>query len=214
MNFFLTSNLKHFLGIILLLITHQSFAQKVVKKSIISPSITLISIDASNCFEIYVNTQETEEMSVVAKIEGEYQNDLQLNIEKKGATIFVDAGFKPDFINPNDKLSAHKVVSISLHIVLPLNSNAQIYGNDCNINVQGVYHQLNVALNDGFCNLNASVKKATIDTQSGNITMKTKGAIIQTKSKFGQVKGDSIPLGKNLFILSTVTGNIVLNRIE
>ena len=213
-NFFLTSKLKHFLGVIILFMAHQSFAQKVVKKSIISPSISLISIDASNCFEIYIDTQDTDEMGVAAKIEGEYQNDLQLNIEKKGTTIHVNTGFNPDFINPNDKLSAHKVVSISLHIVLPKNSNVQIYGNDCNINIIGVYDQLNVALNDGFCTLNASIKKATVDTQSGNISLKTKEATIQATSKFGRVKSDSIPTGKNLFILSTVTGNIVLNRIE
>lgn len=198
----------------MLFVVHQSVAQKVVKKSIVSPSISLISIDASNCFEIYVDTHDSDEMSVIAKIEGEYQNDLQVNLKKNGTTINVDAGFNANFINPNDKLSAHKVVSISLHIVLPKNSSAQIYGNDCNVGLLGVYDQLDVTLNDGFCEINASTTRASIETQSGNIMLNANEATVEAKSKFGRVKGDSIPAGNNVYILSTVTGNIVLNRVE
>lgn len=197
-----------------MLMVHQSQAQKVVKKSIVSQSISLISIDASNCFEIYLDTHDADEMNVTAKIEGEYQNDLQVSVQKNGRTINVDAGFNHDFINPNDKLSAHKVVSIALRILLPKNSKVQLYGNDCNLHVHGVYDELNITLNDGWCELNTMSEKATIQTQSGNITLNAIDAAVEAKSKFGSVKGDSFQTGSNHYILSTVTGNIVLKRVE
>lgn len=49
-------------------------AQKVVKKSVVNSAITLISIDAGNCFQISMNTSNINEIIVEATIDGEYKN--------------------------------------------------------------------------------------------------------------------------------------------
>lgn len=189
-------------------------AQKVVKKSMVDRKISSFQIDVSNCFEVHVGTADTDEIVVEATIDGEYKKDLLLNVKEEGTTVMVDAGFQPNFENPNDKLSAHKVVSIALEIKLPVYKNATIFGTNCNVQVSGVYESLEVTLNDGAGSLDQVVGIAEITTQSGDIYVRSKAASILGNSKYGKVVGDEIPSGDNKYILNTVTGNIRLQRIE
>jgi len=190
-------------------------AQKIVKKTILNPEIKAIQIDAKNCFEVKMMTSNTEELLVRATIDGEYKNDLILNLEEEGSNISVSAGFSPNFKNPNDKLSAHKVVSIALEINVPEFHRVQLNGTSCNVFVTGLFEQLKVTLNDGSCTIKEVSEKVTVITQSGNINVESKSAEIEAKSKFGKVQKNEIPDGEdNKYILTSTTGNINLSRIE
>lgn len=189
-------------------------AQKVVKKAVINPNITSVRIDARNCFQIKIQTSRTDELLVEAIIDGEYKNDLILKLKDEGSSIFVSAGFSPNFKNPNDKLSAHKVVSIKLLISLPDGQNVQVDGNSCNIIASGNYEHLKITLNDGNCTLNEVSEMVTAQTQSGDIDVHSSSAKIKAVSKFGKVRKNDIPDGGNNFTLTTTTGNINLVRNE
>lgn len=199
-------------SIFLLLFLSANFlsAQKIVKKAIINPEITAVLIDARNCFQTRMQTSRTDELSVEAIIDGEYKNDLTLNLKEQGASIFVSAGFSPNFKNPNDKLSAHKVVSIELLISLPDGQNVQVDGTSCNIIASGNYEHLKITLNDGNCTLNEVSEKITVLTQSGHIDVHSSSAKINATSKFGEVRENEIPDGETNFTLTTTTGNINL----
>lgn len=203
-------------SIFLLLFLAANFlsAQKVVKKAIINPDITSVQIDARNCFRIRMQTSKTDEMLVEAVIDGEYKSDLLLNLKEEGASIFLSAGFSPNFKNPNDKLSAHKVVSIELRISLPDGQNVQVDGTSCNIIASGDYEHLKITLNDGNCTLNEVSETVTAVTQSGDIDVHSSSAKINAASKFGEVRKNGIPDGDNNFTLTTTTGNINLVRIK
>ena len=213
--FFMSSNKKGIVFLILITLAfYEVTAQKVIRNTIVDPTISMISIDASNSFEIEMVTHTENEMMIEAAIEGEYQDDLQLKIDFEGTTINVGAGFDSNFKNPNDKLSAHKVISIALKILLPEYKNVVVFGKECNVNISGNYKLLKVNLDDGLCALNSVSEKAMITTQSGNITVNSSEAKIVADSKYGKVTGDTFEVGENQYILSTITGNIVLNRVE
>ncbi|NHF58812.1 hypothetical protein FK220_005640 [Flavobacteriaceae bacterium TP-CH-4] len=199
---------------LLILAFHFGQAQKVVKKSIVHPGISLISIDAHNCFDILVETVDKSEMMVEAKIDGEYNDDLMLNLKEEGSTLTVAAAFLPSFVNPNDKLSAHKVVSIALHIQIPQYKNVTLYGTSCNVVVSGNYRNLDVSLSDGQCTLDQVAESAEVITQSGDIFVLGSGARIIANSKYGFVENNQIPKGDNSYILNTVTGDIHLSTTE
>jgi len=200
---------------IFLLFTLNSLtAQKVVKKTIVDSTISSIQIDTANCFEVEVNTGSSDEIIVEAAIDGEYRRDLVLNVREEGTSVFVDAGFRQDFENPNDKLSAHKVVSIALAIKLPEHKIVRIFGTNTNVTNAGVYEDLKITLNDGTTYLNQVAGIVEVTSQSGNIFVESKSAEIYTKSKYGVINGDLIPKGNNKYVLNTVTGNIHLKRIE
>ena len=189
-------------------------SQKLVRKSIIDQRIELIQIDAVNCFAVQIETSGSEEMKVEAVIDGEYKNDLMLNLEPKGTSIHVSTTFAPSFKNPNDKLSAHKVVSIALQVFVPENQNVQVNGTSCNVTAKGNYDSLNVTLNDGNCVLKEVSKMAEVRTHSGDIKIYSSEARINALSKYGKVTKNEIPFGKNDFNLVTTTGNINLTFTE
>lgn len=188
--------------------------QKVIKKSIVNSTISFVQIDASNCFEITIETADTSEMVIEAFIDGEYKKDLELVVKEDGSTLTVRSGFNPNFVNPNDKLSAHKVISIALKIKLPEYKNVLVFGTSCNVEIVGNYKNLKVTLDDGRCDLTQVSQTCEIITQSGDISVSSSKAKIIANSAYGNVQENQIPQGDAHFMLRSTTGNIYLKKIE
>lgn len=189
-------------------------AQKVVKKSIVNSEIAVINIDVTNCYKLALDTDVGNEMVLEATIDGEYKNDLMLNSKQEGHTIHVSSGFQSIFKNPNDKLSAHKVISIALKIYIPENKSVVVYGSNCNVSVAGNYRKLKITLNDGLCILNNVSESVTVMTRSGDISAYTKGAEVKANSKYGNVQSDEIPAKDDRYDLTSITGNISIRKTE
>jgi len=189
-------------------------AQKVVKKSVLNPETSYILINAANCFKIDLSTTSSKEIVVEALIDGEYRNDLLVKIEEDGPSITVSTGFHPDFVKPNDKLSAHKVISISLQLQIPENMKVRLIGTNTNVYAKGNYKDLKVTLDDGSCNIHSINGTVRAITRSGDIHVRSKEANIVTKNSFGSITENNIPMGTNDFNLITTTGNIYLNKTE
>lgn len=189
-------------------------SQKLVKKALIDSDTEYIQIDSQYCYEVQLSTVPTNELKVEASIEGEYSKDLIITIEEEGATVLVSAGFQPNFANPNDKLSAHKVVSIALEISLPEYRDVFVYGTNSNVTAQGKYQKLKVKLSDGRCILNNVVETVEVDTQKGDIVLTTAKGNITAKSIYGEVYKEAIPSGDYLFSLNTVQGKIHLKKTK
>ncbi|MGB5818570.1 MAG: hypothetical protein WBG90_03735 [Saonia sp.] len=206
--------MKKGLFTLILLCANFLCAQKIIKKSIINPGVSLIQIEADNCFEVDVATSNTNEMVVEAVMDGEYKKNLLVNVKEEGTTVLVRPGFQPNFIKPNDKLSAHKIVSIALTIKVPQYLNLQIYGVSCNVTASGRYETLKVTLADGSCVLNNVGETVDIITQSGDIYVSSPFAEIKAWTKYGKIYRETIPGGNNLFTLNTTTGNIHLKKTE
>lgn len=189
-------------------------AQKKLHKTIRADDIALIQVEATNCFELNVHTLPGKEVLVEAEMEGEYSKDLDIDITTNGNTMLIEAIFNPGFENPNDKLSAHKVVSILLNITIPHSKDVEIYGTNTNVLIGGIYNELQVSLADGTCMLNNVHGNAQVKTQSGNIAILANAAEIQAESKYGKVEFNPIPVGKTNYKLQTVSGNIQLSKTE
>lgn len=189
-------------------------SQKKIERKVNASLISLVQIDATNSFEVQIETGITDEIVVAAQLEGEYTKDLVLEVYENGSTLIINTGFKEGFVNPNDKLSAHKVVSIALHVFLPKWKNVQVYGTNARVMVQGDYTGLNVVLSDGNCDLKEVGQNVTVKTHSGNISLKAKDGSIDASSKYGRVSKMILPNGRNHYNLSTVTGNIELKKPE
>lgn len=189
-------------------------AQKIIKKSIINPEIEAISIDVTNIFQLSVDTAQGNEVALEASIDGEYRKDVLVNLRESGHTLLVSTQFTPNFKNPNDKLSAHKVISIALKVLLPEQKRVTVFGTGCNVTAKGSYHSLKITLNDGRCLLENLSGYAEVATQSGNISVAAASAEINAASKYGKVAQNQIPSGDTVYELSSVTGDILLKKIE
>lgn len=188
--------------------------QKLVKKAFIGPRTESIQIDAQYCYRIDLTTSPTDEVQVSASIEGEYAKDLLVSIEEKGTTVLVSAGFQPIFINPNDKLSAHKVVSIALQISVPEYKQVSVFGTNSNVNATGKYENLHITLSDGICMLENVSETVEVATQKGDIWLSAPKGHILAESTYGKVDPETIPFGHNQFILKTVEGDIHFKKTK
>ncbi len=206
--------IKKIVFILGLLAINLVVAQKVVKKSILNTKTNFIQVDVSKCFQLNLETSNTDELVVEAIIDGEYKKDLLLNLIEDGQTVLVSTGFSPSFVNPNDKLSAHKVISISLNIKIPKNKNVKVYGVSCNVKAKGIYHNLVVTLGDGQCMLDKVEGTAIVNTHSGDIKVYNAKARINAATKYGTVYKDTTLQDENYYTLSSVTGDIYIRKTE
>lgn len=103
----------------------------------------------------------------------------------------ISADFQPLFINPNDKLSAHKVVSIALEISVPEYKNVDVFGTNTNLYAKGIYEDLNITLSDGRCNLENVSESVEVTTQKGDILLAAPSGNITAESVYGKVKGNN-----------------------
>ncbi|WP_297764059.1 DUF4097 family beta strand repeat-containing protein [uncultured Muriicola sp.] len=197
-----------------LLAVNQGFGQKTVKKLFLNPDVTSIQIDTNLFFDVKVETSQEEALVLEASIEGEYQKDLALEITENGKTLFVAGKFQPYFNDPNDKLSAHKVVSISLYIRVPENKEVYLYGSSSNVMVEGNYKDLRVVLNDGKCTIREGGQKVSATTQSGPISLIIASGTVKALSKYGSISKEHIPKGNELFNLTSTTGNITITQAK
>lgn len=201
-----------FLTLIFLL--HQGYGQKIVRKAFVPPGTEYIQIDSRFCYQVQLSTAPTAEIEVSASIEGEYAEDLLVSIEESGATILISAGFHPNFTQPNDKLSAHKIISIALKIQVPEYKEVTLLGTTSNVEVAGKYKRLKVKLSDGKCTLDKVEESVEVNTQKGDILLIVPKGHILAKSSYGSVIKDNIPNGNNQYILNTVEGTIRLKKTK
>ncbi|MDF0715035.1 hypothetical protein PY092_02645 [Muricauda sp. 334s03] len=185
-----------------------------VKKAFIGPRTETIQIDAQYCYRIDLKTAPTDEVHVSASMEGEYAKDLLISIEQNGTTALISADFQPLFVNPNDKLSAHKVVSIALEITVPEYKNVDVFGTNTNLYATGIYEDLNVTLSDGRCTLENVAESVQVTTQKGDILLTVPSGAIDAESAYGNVKKEAIPFGYNQFVLKTIEGDIFLTKTK
>ena len=200
--------------LVLFLSASVTHAQKTVTKSITNPEIEFVTLDVTNVFQLSIATVQTDEMVLEAGIDGEYSKDVLLNVKETGKTLFISTEFQPNFKKPNDKLSAHKVISVALKVLLPEQKRVRIFGNECNIQAKGSYSNLKIILSEGRCHLESISGTAEVRTQSGNISVLAKSAKIIATSKYGRVVKHQMPLGDAFFDLSSVTGDILLDKKE
>ncbi|CAN0604957.1 unnamed protein product, partial [Ectocarpus sp. 12 AP-2014] len=163
--------LKGFIISCLLLCSFAVNAQKKVYKNVLDDHIELIQVDATNCFIVEVETSNDNQITVQTEIEGEYSQDLGIEVFTNGNTLLLDTGFTPNFKNPNDKLSAHKVISIAIKIIMPIQKKLEVFGTNARVVVEGAYKEVNISLSDGECFLNNVLGSTKVKTQSGNISV-------------------------------------------
>ena len=188
--------------------------QKLVKKAFVNNSISSIQINSQYCYQVDLNTVNTNEINVEAEIEGEYSKDLVITIEENETTVLISAGFQPNFNNPNDKLSAHKIISIKLNITVPNDKRVFVYGTNSNVTMKGNYENLKVKLLDGNCSIDNVGDRVEVTTQKGNILLIADNGNIMAESTYGKVVKEYIPQGQNQYSLKTIEGNINLRKTK
>lgn len=188
--------------------------QKRIDKVISDAGISTVNINGTNCFRINVTAQSSHNMDIKTSIAGEHNEEMMIVSERKNDTLFVSARFHPLFQADNDKLSAHKVMSIEMDLHVPEHLNLYITSDIAQVHAQGVFNNAIIELRDGSCMLSSFSGNAKINTLNGDIKVETNFAKINANTKHGQVNMEPLTSGENELFLKSIHGDISIFKIE
>jgi len=205
--------LKFKLVIFFLLVIHFSVAQKQTEKQWNAQQIEKVDINGEGIFKIYIKNSESNTIDLVVKFEGEHSENLVIIDSINQGVLKLSTGFQPLFKADNDKLSAHKVLSVELQLSIPKHIDLNIKSDIAQTKIEGQFPNVFIELKTGNCTLDPFFGNATINTISGNINIKTNNAKTIAKSKTGIVDVKQFKLALYQLNLQTVNGTINVSKI-
>ena len=194
--------------------SQDSLGQKLLEETFYDKDIEGLYIKSDEIFEIHLSASSSDHITIGTRIEGETFESSLLKTRVENNILKIETGKTPGFEPFNDKLSAHKVLSIVLYIELPEDMNIDIFSTLASVDAQGRFGQVQINLGRGGCRLVDFHfrESATINTLTGTINVEVDTADIHAQSRNGSIV---IPLGFTEgfpLVLKTIHGNILVSK--
>jgi hypothetical protein len=200
---------------ILILFSSFCFSQKQTESLFdIDSSIDNLVIDLNNVFSVKLIATDSKQIIIKTKSEGEYANHFILSKKLRKNTVFISGNIGFSFPDFKDKLSAHKVHSIEVELIIPDHLMTSISSDIGNVSAEGNYKSLSINLLSGNCYLDNIYGNIIIKTINGDINLKAKKGVIKATSSLGVITKQEIPLGISNFSLKTTKGNINIAKAD
>ncbi|HEA30077.1 MAG TPA: hypothetical protein ENH91_08810 [Leeuwenhoekiella sp.] len=190
------------------------FAQKKSQEIIEAEGITGILVDSDQIFKIDVSTHKTGKIIIKSGIDGETFETMRINSTVKNGILEITASRNPFFKDIDDKLAAHKVMSIVLYITIPEALEFWVDSSLAAVVMQGNYGSIELNLGRGDCQLDHFRGNGTINTRTGNIKVNTQNCIIDASSRHGKENVKNVASGSYHLELKSITGSITVTQSE
>ena len=171
-----------------------------------------IFINSDQIFKVNVSASDTNDVVISSGIEGETYESVLINTRVENDLVVITVGRTPDFEAYDDKLAAHKVMSVELEITMPENLDLWVDSSLASVNASGSYKYVNINLSGGDCHLLDFTGDGVINTNRGNIVVKTMSSSIQAHSRHGKLLIDEIELPLHRLELTSIDGNITVSQ--
>lgn len=206
--------MKYILYVVFLLFTFNALAQKKIQKSFPDADISTININGNAVFKISVETTTSNTITIDSRIEGEHNEHVVLITETKNNTLYIATKYQPLFTDANDKLSAHKVISIELVLNIPANKSIYVSSDIAFVFVNGQYNNATIELINGDCILKDFVGEATVNTIHGDIDVYTNYSKLDAFTKNGTLNLGNLSSGNRMLSLYSINGNITVIKSQ
>lgn len=197
---------------LLLVFGFSGYSQKDISGVYDAENIKQLYIFTDEVFRINIKTSETNQIKIISHSEGEYFNDISLEVEVLQEKMVLTSQFQEILQSGFDKLSAHKVFSLELSLEIPEDLEVFIKSNIASVYGSGKFKNLAVDLKNGSLDFSSFTGNATINTYKGSIEMGTENASITGTSRNGKVVIPKEMNGENRIILKTINGNILVRE--
>jgi hypothetical protein len=202
------------LFIVLFSLSLTCHAQKSIEKIIENSAIKTIVVIDDSMFKIKISTNLNDNIVLQSKIEGEYANAIIVSAVTKNDTLYISSAFQPFFKTKNDKLSAHKVVSVELVLVLPENLTVYAKSAIASAEIKGKYKKLSLEFAQGNTTVKDFIGDAMINSVNGNIKIESNFAVVAVTSKTGSIEQEPLVSGMHHIKLNTINGNISVTKTK
>lgn len=192
------------------------WCQKELSRTYFAEDISNISIDGNGVHSLSVIASDVDAISVAVHLEGETSEEIVITERVEGTTLELGFGSWPLAKVYNDKLSAHKIVSVVVTLVIPKKLFISITSNTAAVFAEGVFESLYVAIEDGNCVVKNFNGNANLTTNSGVIlvTVQNKTTNASVVSAYGSVHNELEDTGVFTIYAKSVHGNITLLQTQ
>jgi len=190
-------------------------AQKIMEKSWDASSIERLEVISDEVYHISIISEATERIHVRTRVEGEHNENVTLLVSDENKTLSIGTGFTPFFVQQNDKLAAHKVISIEMEIRIPIDMMVIVMGTLVSVETEGAFQNLQLELRNGNGVLNNFQGNAQLYARNGNLTVFARETgVLEANSRSGSVKNE-LPMGGHFLIKAeSVNGDITLLKSQ
>lgn len=185
-----------------------------MQRTLDASKIATIDIAGNTMFKITVSTKPVQRIFMDLQVEGENNEQIVLQTRIINDTLFIGSAYQPLFIKPDDKLAAHKKISIVLTLEIPEYLNVMVSSDMASVFVKGTYNFLTAELLNGYFlaqNFNGNLH---VDTLHGNINVETQAGKMNLHTKNGAIQKTNLPLGTNQLSLNSINGNISVRKTQ
>lgn len=187
-------------------------AQKNTQEIIDASRIERIRIESDEVFLVTVRTASVSEISIETHSEGEYFDHILLDSKIENGTLVLSSEFPEALEGGYDKLSAHKVFSLEIEMIVPENIELSVTSNIASLVTEGNFKAVYANLKQGYCHLLNFNGNAEINTYDGDILVETRHGIIEASSRHGDVEIPEFLPGRNPLRLISIDGNIKVRK--
>ena len=191
-----------------------TFAQKQMVLTEPAEQLKGIFIESDQVFQIYVKTTNSDQLVISTEVEGETFETLEIDTRLQNELLYVTTGRSVGFKAFDDKLAAHKVLSVVLHIELPKNKELWVNSSLASVEAQGAFSYVNLNLSGGRVDLLNFSGNGVVNTLRGAIAIETQNTAVKASSRNGTVDVASSPLQLYELVLKTVDGDISVSQSE
>ena len=191
-----------------------TFAQKQMVLTEPAEQLKGIFIESDQVFQIYVKTTNSDQLVISTEVEGETFETLEIDTRLQNELLYVTTGRSVGFKAFDDKLAAHKVLSVVLHIELPKDKELWVNSSLASVEAQGAFSYVNLNLSGGRVDLLDFSGNGVVNTLRGAIAIETQNTEVNASSRNGTVDVASSPLQLYELVLKTVDGDISVSQSE
>lgn len=206
--------MKSFYSLLLILLCLPAAAQKHTTHVIEGGDLEKIILSSDEIYIIKISTHPGSEIKIGTDAEGEYYNDINLDVERQANTLFLNSRFREILQSGFDKLSAHKVFSMEVELEIPVGMKIEINSNVASVYLKGKYNHALVQLKNGSCYLEKFEGNALINTLEGNILGDAKNFEAEANSRHGKVLLPVVTQGNHKMVLTSINGDIKLSETK
>lgn len=188
------------------------FGQKGMQRIMDASKISAIDIAGNTMFKIIISTKPVQTIALDLQVQGENNEQIVLQTRQENDTLFIGSAYQPLFLKPDDKLAAHKKISIELTLQIPENLTVNITSDIASVTATGQYKYMTAELLNGHFLAQQFKGSLQVDTLHGNIMLQTNAGNLEMHTKKGFIESDDIPFGIHEIMLNSVNGNITVTK--
>tara|TARA_B110000046_G_scaffold65582_1_gene73089 strand:- start:67 stop:627 length:561 start_codon:yes stop_codon:yes gene_type:complete len=157
------------LRICCLLVCSLLFGQTQQRKIWDASTIESIHLDFPWISSIAINTHGDPFIEAHYQTEGEYQDINLLKSSVVGVHFYLEEYQRPNWNNPGDKLSVHKVVANMISLTIPEGLYLSLFAKETELNCSGEYENLTIRFEHGAAVFDVKNPKGSIQSLSADL---------------------------------------------